>query len=115
MQCVELMALVVLAETIEPAGLYVVRVDAQYLLTSTGRPERAKRGVNGDLCSRFFEIRVTRLSRSHLTAKELDIECSTRFHMRGNIIEANLAARAKARVSSTAPTTPQENEAMKKG
>ena len=61
-QRVELMALVVLAETIEPAGLYVVRVDAQYLLTSTGRPERAKRGVKGDLCSRFFES-------CHATAK----------------------------------------------
>ena len=36
--------------------------------------------------------RVTRLSRSHLTAKELDMECSTRFEMRGDIIEANLAA-----------------------
>ena len=91
-QRVELMALVVLAETIEAAGLYVVRVQAQYLLTSTGRPERAKRGVNGDFCARFFESRVTRLSRSHLTAKELDIDCSTRFDMRGDIIEANLAA-----------------------
>ena len=109
---VELMALVVLAETIEPSGLYVVRVDAQHLLTSMGRAERAKRGVNGDLSSRFIEIRVTRLSRSHLAAKELDIECSTRFEMRGDIIEANLAA--KARVPSNAHTSPQENEATKK-
>ena len=86
------MALAVLAETIELAGLYVVRVDAQYLFKSMGRPESAKRGVNGDLSSQFFRIRVTRLSRSHRTAKELDIECSPRFGMRGNIIEANLAA-----------------------
>ena len=91
-QRVELMALVVLAETIEPAGLYVVRVDAEHFFASMGRPERAKRGVIGDLRSRFSEIRVTRLLRKHITAKELDIDCSTCFDTRGNIIEANLAA-----------------------
>ena len=66
--------------------------DAQHLLISMRRPETANRGVSGDLSSRFFEIRATRLLRSHLTAKELDIACSTCFEMRGNIIEAHLAA-----------------------
>ena len=90
--CAELMAMAVLAETNETAGLYVVKVDVQHLLTSMGRPESPKRGVHADLCSQFFEFRVTRLSRSHRTAKELDIECSPRFEVRGNIIEANLTA-----------------------
>ena len=114
----ELMALVVLAETIEPAGLHVVGVDAQYLLTSMGRPETAKRGVNGVLCSQFFGIRVTRLSRSHRTEKELDIECSTCFDTRGaRQHQSELGSHpcaTEARVPSTAPTSPQENQATKK-
>ena len=53
---------------------------------------QAKRDVIGDLRRRFSEIRVTRLLRGPLTAKELDIICSTRFDMPSIIIEANLAA-----------------------
>ena len=43
----ELIALVVLAETIETAGLSVVRVDAQFLLTLMGSPETASEAPKG--------------------------------------------------------------------
>ena len=45
----ELMASVILAENIDEAGKYELRVDAQYLLTSMASPSRARRGSNGDL------------------------------------------------------------------
>ena len=76
------MALVVLAENISTSGIYEIRVDVQYLLTSSAQPARAKRGANGDMWLRFFDVcdnkpqcivRVTRVWRSHITAKELEI------------------------------------------
>ena len=48
------MALVVLAENISTAGIYEIRVDVQYLLTSIAQPAKAKRGANGDMWLRFF-------------------------------------------------------------
>ena len=45
----ELKALVVLAESMNGALLFEVRVDAKCTLTSIARPARAKRGVNGNL------------------------------------------------------------------
>ena len=102
----ELTALVVLAENINTAVVYEVRVDAQYL-TSIGKPARAKRGINGDMWLRFFEacdskpqciIRVTRVWRSHFAAKELEIGCSTLFDMRGNTFADEMADRAATRV-----------------
>ena len=104
----QLMAFVVLAENINTAGVYEVRVDAQYLLTSIAKPARAKRGMNGVLWLRFFDacdskpqciIRVTRDWKSHLTAKELGIGCSTLFDMRGNTF-ADVAGRAAMRVQA---------------
>ena len=86
------MALVTLAENIEVAGNYELRVDAQYLLASMANPTRAKRGNNGDLWTRFFRtreqklqctLRVARVWRSHITARELAIGCATIFDMRG--------------------------------
>ena len=44
-----LTALVVLAENINTNGVYEVRVDAQFVLTSIAKLVRAKRGTNGDL------------------------------------------------------------------
>ena len=85
------MALVVLAENISTQGS---TRSAQYLLTSIAQPARAKRGANGDMWLRFFDacdnkpqciVRVTRVWRSHTTAKELEIglQCvATRLQMR---------------------------------
>ena len=42
------MALVVLAENISTSGIYEIRVDVQYLLTSIAQ------GANGDMWLRFF-------------------------------------------------------------
>ena len=103
----ELMALVILAENIEVAGKYELRVDAQYLLTSMASPTRAKRGSNGDLCTRFFRareqkpqciLRVARVWRSHITARELAICCATIFDMRSNTFADEIAGRAATRV-----------------
>ena len=82
-------------------------VDAQYFLTSSAKLARAKRGTNGDLWLRFFDAcdnkpqciaRVTRVWRSHLTLKELDIGCSTLVDMRGNTFADEMAGRAATRV-----------------
>ena len=87
MPLAELTALVVLAEDIDTAGIYEIRVDAQYLLTSNAKPAREKHASCG---LHFFDasdnkprcvVRVTRLWRSHLTAKEVDIGCSTLLDM----------------------------------
>ena len=43
-------------------------------------------------------VRVTRVWRSHLTAKELEIGCSTLLDMRGNTIADEMADRAATRV-----------------
>ena len=103
----ELVALLILAENIEVAGNYELRVDAQYLLTSMASPTRAKRGSNGDLWTRFFRareqnpqciLRVARVWRSHITARELAIGCATIFDMRGNTFADEMADRAAARV-----------------
>ena len=56
----ELVALVVLAANVNVAGLFEVRMDAQYLLISIARPARANRGINGNLWRRFFEARDSR-------------------------------------------------------
>ena len=77
-------------------------MDAQYLLTSTGKPARSKQGIDGDLWRRFFHacdskpqriIQVTRVRRS-LTAKELEIGCLTLFDVRGNTFADEMAGRA---------------------
>ena len=103
----EITALVVLAENIKTAGVYQVRVDGQYLFASIAKPARAKRGTNGDLWLRFSDacdtkpqciVRVTRVWRSQLTAKELEIGCSTLFDMRGNTFANEMEDRAAARV-----------------
>ena len=100
------MALVILAENIEVAGNYELRVDAQYLLTSMASPTRAKRGNNGDMWTRFFRarkqkpqciLRVARVWRGHITARELAIGCATIFDMRGTFAD-EMAGRAAARV-----------------
>ena len=101
------MALVTLAENINVAGNYELRVDAQYLLTSMASPTTAKRGNNGDLWTRFYRareqkpqctLRVARFSKSHITARELAIGCATIFDMRGNTFADEMAGRAAARV-----------------
>ena len=101
------MALVILAENIEVAGKYELRVDAQYLLTSMASPTRARRGSNGDLWTRFFRareqkpqciLRVARVRRSHITARELAIGCAAIFDMRGNTFADEMAGRAATRV-----------------
>ena len=103
----ELMALVILAENIEVAGKFELRVDAQYLLTSMASPSRARRGSNGDLWTRFFWareqkpqciLRVARVWRSHITARGVAIGCAAIFDMRGNTFADEMAGRAAARV-----------------
>ena len=70
-------------------------------------PTRAKRGTNGDLWTRFFRareqkpqctLRVARVWKSHITAKELAIGCATVFDMRGNMFADEMASRAAKRV-----------------
>ena len=84
----ELMALVTLAENVSVAGNYELRVDAEFLLTSMASPTRADRGNNGDLWMRFFRareqepqciLRVTRVWRSLIPARELAIGCAKIF------------------------------------
>ena len=91
---------------INTAGVYEVRARALYLFTSSAKPARAKRGTNGDLWLRYFDacdskpysiFRVTRVWRSHLTAKELHIGCSTLFDMRVNTFADEMAGRAATR------------------
>ena len=96
----KLITIVLLAENVNAAGLFEVRVGAQFLLTSIARPARAKRGINGDLWRRFFDAcdirpqritRVTLVRSSHLTAKGLELGCSTLFDMRGSTIANEMA------------------------
>ena len=71
-----------------------IRVDAQ---STSSHPVQSRRG---DLCDSKPQrvVRVTRRWRSHLTAKELDIGCSTRFDMRDNTFADEMAGRAATRV-----------------
>ena len=84
--------------------MYVIRVDAQLLQTSIGRSERAQQGANGDMCSRFFEARNSKLE------KPLCSEgTGNRWHVRsgGNIFEANAAAIfAQPKCEFLSPRTP---------
>ena len=95
-----------LAENINAAGLFEVRVDAQFLLISIARPARAKRGINGDLWHRIFDARDSEPQRSildsrvwsRLAGKELEIGCPTLFDMRGKTFADEMASRAAKRV-----------------
>ena len=91
-------------------GWGIVRLDQRCsvnLLTSMACPTRAKRGTNGDLWTRVFRareqkpqctLRVARVWKSHITAKELAIGCATVFDMRGNTFADEMASRAAKRV-----------------
>ena len=115
-QRVELMPLVVLAKTIETTGSYVVRVEAQYLLTSTGGLREQSEASKGT-CVVDSLSRVTRLLRkpTHSEAtghRLLHVLRHARQHHRSSL--GNHLCAAKARVPSTAPISPKENETTKK-
>ena len=70
-------------------------------------PERNVEPMNGDLVATVFSMRATtsqnasvrvkRVWRSHLSAKEMEIGCSTLFDMRGNTLADEMAGRAATR------------------
>ena len=79
---------------------------ARKQMATIARPVRAKQRIIGDLWGRFLHARdgkpqcsvlVTRVWRSHLTAKELEIDCSTLLDMEGNTFADEMANRLATR------------------